>query len=38
MVLRHTDTVDVPAIMVEEDLRYPSVHYFRHEWALEKIH
>jgi hypothetical protein len=26
---------DIPAVMVEEDLRFPSVHYFRHEQALE---
>jgi hypothetical protein len=24
---------DVPALPVEEDLRCPSVHYFRHKWA-----
>jgi hypothetical protein len=24
---------DVPALLVEEDLRRPSVHYFRHKWA-----
>jgi hypothetical protein len=26
---------DVPALLVEEDLRCPSVHYFRHEQAPE---
>jgi hypothetical protein len=26
---------DVPALLVEEDLRCPSVHYFRHERAPE---
>jgi hypothetical protein len=26
---------DFPALLVEEDLRCPSVHYFRHDWAHE---
>jgi hypothetical protein len=26
---------DVPALLVEEDLRCPSVHYFRHERVPE---
>jgi hypothetical protein len=33
-VLPHTDT-DVPALLLEEDLRSPSVHYFRHKRATE---
>jgi hypothetical protein len=26
---------DFPAILVEEDLRCPSIYYFRHEQTLE---
>jgi hypothetical protein len=26
---------DIPALLVEEDLRCPSMHYFRHKWAPE---
>jgi hypothetical protein len=26
---------DVPALLVEEDLRCPSMHYYRHEQAPE---
>jgi hypothetical protein len=25
----------IPALLVEEDLRCPSIHYFRHEWEPE---
>jgi hypothetical protein len=25
-----------PALLVEEDLRGPSVHYFRHKWHLSR--
>jgi hypothetical protein len=35
-VLLHIDTYrDVSALLVQEDLRCPSVHYFRHERAPE---
>jgi hypothetical protein len=32
---RYRSFGDVPALLVEEDLRCPSVHYFRHERAPE---
>jgi hypothetical protein len=29
---------DFPVLLVEEDLRCPSMHYFRHKQALEYMH